>query len=325
MRSNPLVSVVIPVFNGTNFLAEAVDSVFGQTYSNLELIVVDDGSSDGTWDLIRSFGNRVHGIRKDNGGVATALNRGIESASGQYIAWLSHDDLFKPEKIELQVSLLDCVSDAAACYTDYSIIGPDRTVLRDITTPWFPRTEMLRILFGNMFVNGSTMVIRSDCFRQVGLFREDLRYTQDAEMWLRILRHWEIARVPEILGLQRTHPQQGSQDRGPHVEEECRMYSEAFDRLGVEVLFADRESTKDPVDRESQALVWFGDTMAFGRHWFSFADRQYRRALEARSSFGLPVRLRVALGARVLTAPHRWYRRFRHQLGTSRSALGLTR
>ena len=83
MTAGPLVSVIIPVYNGTNYLTTAVESVLGQTYSPVELLVVDDGSTDGTWDLIQSFGDTVTGIRKENGGVATALNRGLESATGR--------------------------------------------------------------------------------------------------------------------------------------------------------------------------------------------------------------------------------------------------
>ncbi len=125
MTEHPLVSVVIPVFNGTNYLAEAIESVLEQTYPAIEIIVVDDGSTDGTWDLIQSFGDRVRGIRKPNGGVASAMNRGIREAAGRHIAWLSHDDLFLPEKLARQVRFLQESDGFAACYTDYRIIGPD--------------------------------------------------------------------------------------------------------------------------------------------------------------------------------------------------------
>ena len=99
----PKISVIIPVYNGQNYLREAIDSVFTQTYKNYEMIVVDDGSTDKTWEMIQSYGSHLYGIQKENGGVASALNCGIRHASGEYIAWLSHDDLFLPNKLERQV------------------------------------------------------------------------------------------------------------------------------------------------------------------------------------------------------------------------------
>lgn len=102
---NPLVSIVIPVYNGSNYLAQAIDSALGQTYPNCEVLVVNDGSDDGgaTAELALSYEEKIRYFEKENGGVATALNLGIRQMRGEYFAWLSHDDLYKPEKIELQV------------------------------------------------------------------------------------------------------------------------------------------------------------------------------------------------------------------------------
>ena len=102
---NPLVSIVIPVYNGSNYLAQAIDSALGQTYPNCEVLVVNDGSDDGgaTAELALGYGEKIRYFEKENGGVATALNLGIRQMRGEYFAWLSHDDLYKPEKIELQV------------------------------------------------------------------------------------------------------------------------------------------------------------------------------------------------------------------------------
>ena len=185
MTESPLVSVIIPVYNGTNYLAESMASVLDQTYPNVELIVVDDGSTDGTWDLIQSYGDAVRGVRKANGGVASALNKGIATATGRYIAWLSHDDAFLPEKLSRQVSFLNEATSYRACYTDYSIIDGDGQVLRAVRMLDLPRDELRRHLFRWMFINGSTMLIERGCFEEVGSFREDLRSTQDVEMWFR--------------------------------------------------------------------------------------------------------------------------------------------
>jgi glycosyltransferase involved in cell wall biosynthesis len=94
----PKVSIIIPVYNGEDFLSQAINSVLAQTYQNIEVIVVDDGSTDGTRQIIESYGKKIIAIHKSNGGVASALNVGIQHATGEYIAWLSHDDIFYRKK-----------------------------------------------------------------------------------------------------------------------------------------------------------------------------------------------------------------------------------
>src|SRR5689334_22845299 len=116
---NPKVSIIIPVYNGSNYLHEAIDSALAQTYKNIEVIVVNDGSTDeGATDKVAlSYGDRITYISKQNGGVSTALNVGIQSSTGVFIAWLSHDDVFLPHKIELQVDVMFRNSWASVCYS----------------------------------------------------------------------------------------------------------------------------------------------------------------------------------------------------------------
>src|SRR5512140_3857263 len=106
MTEHPLVSVVIPVYNGANYLREAIDSALAQTYPHVEVIVVNDGSNDGgrTRAVATSFGSRVRYFEKENGGVASALNLGIREMRGAFFSWLSHDDVYYPEKIARQVA-----------------------------------------------------------------------------------------------------------------------------------------------------------------------------------------------------------------------------
>ena len=105
---NPKVSIIIPVYNGANYVAEAIDSALAQTYKNIEIIVVNDGSRDdgATEKVVLSYGDKIKYIAKENGGVSTALNRGIAEMTGEYFSWLSHDDAYTPEKIENQVALI---------------------------------------------------------------------------------------------------------------------------------------------------------------------------------------------------------------------------
>ncbi len=124
--SEPLVSIVIPVYNGANYVAEAIDSALAQTYSRIEVLVINDGSNDNnaTRDIALSYGERIRYIEKENGGVASALNRGIKEMNGDYFSWLSHDDLYFPQKVQTQVDfliLLGCKD--VIVYSDYRHVG----------------------------------------------------------------------------------------------------------------------------------------------------------------------------------------------------------
>jgi len=102
---NPLVSIVIPVYNGSNFLKEAIQSALSQTYNNIEIIVVNDGSNDNnkTEQIALSFKNKIRYLKKNNGGVSSALNLGIRKMNGDFFSWLSHDDLYEKDKIQNQI------------------------------------------------------------------------------------------------------------------------------------------------------------------------------------------------------------------------------
>lgn len=112
----PIVSIVIPVYNGANYMKEAIDSALNQTYPNCEVIVVNDGSNDNgaTEKIALSYGDRIRYIKKENGGVATAVNRGIKEMKGEYFSWLSHDDYYYPQKIEKQIEAIEKSGDKTA-------------------------------------------------------------------------------------------------------------------------------------------------------------------------------------------------------------------
>lgn len=288
----PKVSIIIPVYNGTNYLREAIDSVLSQTYTNCEVIVVDDGSTDETWRMIQSYGSNLLSFRKENGGVASALNYGIRKATGQYIAWLSHDDLFLPNKLERQVDFLKQFPNFKACYTDYYNIDENGAILEEVETLWYPREEAIRMLFRIPYINGSTMLIERLCFDKGGLFSEKLRYTQDTEMWLRILRHFEIGRVPEKLGKWRYHPSQDSRNLKNHKAEAQLMYQHFFQEFGIGGLFPEWKDCVNNPKTIAMAYNWLGDTMSFYQRWYDLADKQYAHAIEVFPSLRNPARLR---------------------------------
>ena len=168
----PLVSVVIPVFNGERFLREAVESVLTQKYSHLEIIIVDDGSTDNTATVAKSL--TVHYLHQTNKGPAAARNRGIEHAQGSLIAFADADDLWPEDKLELQLPYL--LNDPAI----EIVMGRVQQVLLSATVNG--QTQAEEPAFS---VNLGSAVIRKSVFERVGLFDETMRYSEDVDWFMR--------------------------------------------------------------------------------------------------------------------------------------------
>ncbi len=292
---NPSVSVVIPVFNGTNYLAEAVESVLSQTYTDYEVLIIDDGSTDGTWELIQSYGQRVRGFRKPNGGVASALNLGIKEMRGRWFAWLSHDDLWGPAKLERQVAFLESNPRFRACYTDFFIMDEKGFILQAINTPWYPREQALCELFRGVYINGSTMLIERACFDEVGLFSENWRYNQDTHMWLRLLRHFEIGLVADKLAYQRIHGAQDSRNVKRHRAETLEMFKEVFKDMQSQGPYPVVPFSPDDPSAMASLHAWFGESMARSQKRYLFAYRQYLLALRMFPSWKNPAWSKIVM------------------------------
>ncbi|NWL88840.1 MULTISPECIES: glycosyltransferase family 2 protein [unclassified Paenibacillus] len=184
---NPLVTIVIPFYN-CSYVNQAIESALHQTYSNIEIIVVDDGSTSHQ-ELVAPYMHRVHYLGKANGGTATALNHGIRYASGDYIAWLSSDDLFTPDKIKKQVQFM-IKHKALISHTNFHYIDDLGRITHANVVPnnMFNDLQVFyRTFLTSNPVNGCTVMIRRDVFRQIGLFNESLRYTHDLDFWQRVV------------------------------------------------------------------------------------------------------------------------------------------
>jgi glycosyltransferase involved in cell wall biosynthesis len=173
----PLVSVVIPVFNGERFLREAVQSVLDQKYSPIEIIIVDDGSTDGTATVARSLGETVRYLHQTNQGPAAARNRGIEHAQGSLIAFADADDLWPSTKLGVQ--LLYLINDAAI----EIVMGRIQQVRLSKTVNG--QTQAEEFAEPAFSVNLGSAVIRKSVFERVGLFDETMRYSEDVDWFMR--------------------------------------------------------------------------------------------------------------------------------------------
>lgn len=226
--TRPLVSVVIPVFNGERFLRQAIDSALAQTYDAVEVIAVDDGSTDGSPAILASYGDRVRAIRQPNSGVSRARNAGIASARGEFIAFLDQDDWWQPAKLERQAESVLSDAEIGLVHTDAAHFDePSQSYAGRIN--WV-RTELLtgrcydRLLLGNGIFNSSVLV-RKSALNAVGGFNEDIRRNtiQDYDLWLRIAKQYAFAYIAEPLMVYRLHPDQGMWNVRDSLLEELRL------------------------------------------------------------------------------------------------------
>ena len=199
----PQVSVIIPAYNAEAFIAGTVQSVLDQTFQDVEIIVVDDGSTDGTLLALERFGSHIHVHRQPNGGVARARNTGVSLAQGSWVAFLDADDLWLPDKLERQLA----AASAPLVYTDRLNIGArgDLPELQSLVTPMHDGDLFVRLLREGNFITNTSVMMRRELFLQLGGFYTGLNGTEDWDLWIRVAERHPIALVPEPLVKYRFH------------------------------------------------------------------------------------------------------------------------
>jgi teichuronic acid biosynthesis glycosyltransferase TuaG len=190
------VSALIPTYNRATDVKRALDSVLSQTFPVAEIIVVDDGSTDNTREVVASFGDRVRYIYKKNAGLSAARNTGIQAATGEWIAFLDSDDWWFPDKIRLQAEALHRHPGAALAYTTGWAISANGT--REILRPVDPARLWPALRHSNQLTGGpSSVMIRRDVVLAEGGFNESLVMGEDWDLWVRLVRKYSFAFVPE--------------------------------------------------------------------------------------------------------------------------------
>lgn len=190
---SPLVSIIVPVYNGSNYLAQALDSALAQTYPNIEIIVVNDGSDDddATEKIALAYQSEHKEIRyflKSNGGVSSALNYGIEKMNGDYFSWLSHDDLYHPDKISKEMSYIESENDIVICPS--LLINAEGNTIPlhiDKVSGKFNGRQLLSQMINGRSFNGLGFLIPKSVFLRYGVFDESMRYLQDKDLWMRLM------------------------------------------------------------------------------------------------------------------------------------------
>ena len=223
---NPKVTIIIPVYNGSNFVKQAIESAINQTYKNVEILVVNDGSTDDgkTEKAVLEFGDKVRYIKKENGGVASALNLGIKEATGDYISWLSHDDLYKPNKLEEQVKVLNTLEDKTTIlFSNVELIDEHGDIIA--ITNYANQIGVKTLCQGTYpvikgTVNGCATLIAKKCFEKVGPFDEKLRTTNDYDMWMRLFKEFKSLLIEKPLIQYRIHKNQDT-NKSPYIVKEA--------------------------------------------------------------------------------------------------------
>jgi len=246
LGSKPLVSIVIPCYNQGNYLRQAIESVLSQDYPRVELIVLDDGSTDDTQAVLAAYAGRFHGETHANMGQARTLNKGWAMSKGEVLSYLAADDFLLPGAIRMSIAKLVADSAIVLTYCDFNIVDPKSNVLRQVNTPEFSYRDLAVEI---VCQPGPGVFFRRDAFERAGFWDGSLRQIPDYEYWLRLGLEGPFARIPQVLAAYRVHDR--SQSFAPvsagGAEEIVNVISAHFlgTRLPHEIARAKPEATSN--------------------------------------------------------------------------------
>ena len=236
---NPKVVVIMPVYNGSNYMREAIDSALNQTYKNVEVVVINDGSTDGgkTDAIAKSYGDKIKYFVKENGGVSSALNFGIkyiqDNYKDAYFCWLSHDDKYTPEKIEKEVKALKGHDKTTVVFSNFSLFDDKGTIFATTHSEERIKEDQFKGIYPVLkgMVNGDTILVHQDVFNKCGYFDEVNTNAADYRMWLKVFAEFDHIFLKEPLSLYRIHDQQDTVKSPTYNEESDNFWLTAIDEI----------------------------------------------------------------------------------------------
>jgi glycosyltransferase involved in cell wall biosynthesis len=196
------ISVVVPAYNGQSTILETINSILEQTFTDFELIVINDGSTDRTLELLETVKDeRLKIYSYPNGGLPAARNRGIVRATGEFVSFIDADDLWTPDKLELQLQALRENPQAGVAYSWTICMGNDGNSFHPGVSESFQGNVYANLLVGNFIASGSNVLLRREAIESVGYFDESLKSCEDWDYWLRLAPKWEFVVVakPQII------------------------------------------------------------------------------------------------------------------------------
>jgi Glycosyltransferases involved in cell wall biogenesis len=260
--ASPVISVLMPVWNGAEYLREAVESILNQTFSNFEFIVIDDGSTDSTPDILGSYKDpRLKVFRQEHAGIVSTLNFGVAQAQADWIARQDADDVSHPRRLELQWLSVQERSDVALCYTNFQVL--DGQIVRPAPAR-FPQSKALvtlKLCFQCPITHGTVMFLKS-AFHLAGGYQEEERHAEDYSLWTRMAESGEFVGVSRALLTLRVHQQSVSQQ---NRDAQVRLTKEIGIRQCQRLLRADPDKARrayevlnaSPGDRKLREWGWF--------------------------------------------------------------------
>ena len=306
MNELPLVSVIMPVYNGAQYVRAAIESVFAQTYPHIEFIAVDDGSTDDSLDILNCYGPRMKVIQQANSGPGAARNNGVQASTGELLAFIDSDDLWDPTKIEQQVAILTHYPAAVSVYCETRRINASGNVFQDTDAyrvAW-PSGWVFESLIrgrGSVCFSPTQVMVTRQAFIRTGGFPVDIHQAEDYELWLRLSLEGPMLYLVETLSSYRRHPASLS------VSEEHE-----FGRLAAHYRILDRlakDATNDPRIKPLSLIHAELAECATALAYFARKKGDYSRAVEAYQTalrlkphaIGLWMRLLVTLFFRLAT------------------------
>jgi glycosyltransferase involved in cell wall biosynthesis len=270
----PLVSVIIPTYNSASFLPQSVESVLHQTYANFEVIVVDDGSTDNTEAVLSPYRDAIRYIKKANSGPSGARNLGINEAKGEFIAFQDADDIWLPEKLQLQMDYLTSHPEIAVLYTDIIQFNHQGQLSFGLQERYgsIPSGYIFEELLVNHAVTLSTVIVYRSCIYEVGTFDESLIGAEDYNFYLRLARKFQFGFLNQALVQKRLHLNNLSDNLDQMCEDEIKN----LDKIAL--MFPDAHIPT----RKLSARIY----TRFGKYYFS-----QQRFDEARGCFQRAFRL----------------------------------
>ncbi len=275
--TTPVVSVVIPTYNGARFLPDTLRAVLAQTQRGVELIVVDDGSTDDTLAVVAATAPQARVVQQPNAGVSTARNRGLRMAQGRFVIFLDQDDIWHPRMLQRQVDWLQAHAqhDVAVCRYQHWLPRPDATY-QPPEQAWPPEAEGVDPAFTGWVYHQflldcwaltSGTLMRRDAVVAVGGFDEALPYSEDWELWIRLSQRSQFALLAWPPVLYRHHPVQGSRTPRPR-DYRCELLKSAVQRYGR----ASRDGRTLPPGLFERTLARY--RAEFGRHHLLHGSRR---------------------------------------------------
>ena len=237
MTPSPVISAVIPAYNSAAFIHQAVASINAQSYQVDEIIIIDDGSTDNTEEIVKDLGDKIRYLRQDNQGPSAARNSGVQAARGDLVAFLDADDQWTPGRIQQQLAIMQHNSSLALVAGDMAEINlQDKIIVASVLNKHSlretfanlegaPVPNALSLLMKINFIPTGTVLAKRSSLLNAGGFNEKIRYGEDLELWARIAANEAIACLPEVMMLRRQHDHNATRSMEPLLKDLVKVTS----------------------------------------------------------------------------------------------------